>query len=123
VATTSRPSLSLTRTREVLTESLALSIVAALLGLAFAYWGSHLLLMTQGNSLQVTLDLTPDLRVLSRIISVAIVTGILFGLAPAWRCSREDPGPARRVGCPGFARHVNTIWLNLFPPYLQTRTR
>jgi predicted permease len=82
--------------RQVLTESMALSVVGALLGLAFAYWGSRLLLlvMTQGNSLSVTLDLTPDLRVLSLTMSVAILTGILFGIAPAWRCSREDPAYA-----------------------------
>ncbi len=79
--------------RQVLTESLALSLAGALLGLAFAYWGSRLLLllMTQGNLFPVTLDLSPDLRVLLLTVSVAILTGILFGLAPAWRCSREDP--------------------------------
>jgi predicted permease len=79
--------------RQVLTESLALSLVGALLGLAFAFWGSHLLvlLMTQGNLFPVSLDLSPDLRVLSLTVSVATLTGILFGLAPAWRCSREDP--------------------------------
>jgi len=79
--------------RQVLSESLVLSISGALLGLAFAYWGSHLLvlLMTEGHLFPVTLDLSPDLRVLSLTISVALLTGILFGLAPAWRSSREDP--------------------------------
>jgi predicted permease len=78
--------------RQVLTESLALSLIGALLGLAFAYWGSRLLvlLMTQGNQVPVSLDLSPDLRILSLTISVAILTGILFGLAPAWRSSCED---------------------------------
>ena len=78
---------------QVLSESLVLSLSGALLGLAFAYWGSHLLvlLMTEGHLFPVTLDLSPDLRVLSLTISVAILTGILFGLAPAWRASREDP--------------------------------
>jgi predicted permease len=79
--------------RQVLTESLALSLIGALLGLAFAYWGSRLLvlLMTQGNQVPVSLDLSPDLRILSLTISVAILTGVLFGLAPAWRSSCEDP--------------------------------
>ena len=79
--------------RQVLSESLALSLAGALLGLAFAFWGSHLLvlLMTEGHLFPVTLDLSPDLRVLSLTISVALLTGILFGLAPAWRSSREDP--------------------------------
>ncbi|MGC1620186.1 MAG: ABC transporter permease [Candidatus Acidiferrum sp.] len=79
--------------RQVLTESLVLSITGALLGLAFAYWGSHLLvgLMTQGSLFPPALDLSPDLRVLSLTAFVAVLTGILFGLAPAWRSSREDP--------------------------------
>ncbi|MGC1482744.1 MAG: ADOP family duplicated permease, partial [Candidatus Acidiferrum sp.] len=78
---------------QVLTESLALSLTGALLGLAFAYWGSSLLvaLMTQGNLVPVTLNLSPDLRVLSLTVAVALLTGILFGFAPAWRCSSEDP--------------------------------
>ncbi|MGB6683429.1 MAG: ABC transporter permease, partial [Candidatus Acidiferrum sp.] len=83
---------------QVLSESLALSLAGAMLGLAFAFWGSHLLvaLMTQGSLLPVTLDLSPDLRVLSLTASMAILTGILFGLAPAWRSSREDPASALR---------------------------
>ncbi|MGA3328247.1 MAG: ABC transporter permease, partial [Terriglobia bacterium] len=79
--------------RQVLSESLSLSAFGALLGLAFAYWGSRLLvsLMTQASITPVILDLSPDWRVLSLTATVAILTGILFGLAPAWRCSREGP--------------------------------
>jgi ABC-type antimicrobial peptide transport system permease subunit len=71
--------------RQVLAESLVLSFAGALLSLAFAYWGSYALalLMTEGNVVPVSLDLSPDLRVLSLTLSVAILTGILFGLAPA----------------------------------------
>src|SRR6266567_4859472 len=75
---------------QVLAESLSLAFAGALLGLAFAYWGSRLLvlLMTEGT---VSLDLRPDLTVLSLAVLAGLFTGILFGLAPAWRCSREDP--------------------------------
>ncbi len=53
--------------RQVLSESLTLSTSGALLGLAFAYWGSRLLvsLMTQGYLTPVMLDLRPDWRVLA----------------------------------------------------------
>ena len=80
-------------TRQVLTESLALSVSGGLLGMAFAFWGSRLLvaLMTQGYLTPVWLDLSPDGRVLSFAAAVVILTGMLFGLAPAWRCAREDP--------------------------------
>jgi predicted permease len=79
--------------RQLLTESLALSFSGALLGLALAYWGSRLLvtMMTQDYFQPVTLDLRPDSRVISVTLFTAVLTGILFGLAPVWRASREDP--------------------------------
>jgi ABC-type antimicrobial peptide transport system permease subunit len=78
---------------QVLVESLSLSFVGATLGLALAYWGSRLLVLviTKGNDQLVSLNLNPDWRVLFVTLSVAILTGILFGVAPAWLCSREDP--------------------------------
>ncbi len=78
---------------QVLTESLVLSLGGSFLGLAFSYWGSRLLvvLMTEES---VSLDLRPDLRVLSVALFVGLFTGILFGLAPAWSCSRQDPASA-----------------------------
>jgi predicted permease len=82
--------------RQVLIESLALSLAGALLGLAFAYWACRLLLLliTQGNSMLVALDLSPDLLVLSFTSFLAVFTGILFGLVPAWRCSPLNPAAA-----------------------------
>jgi predicted permease len=91
--------------RQVLIESLALSACGALLGLAFAYWGSRLLvsLLTEGYLTPVMLDLNPDWRVLSLTASVAILTGILFGLAPAWRASRADPASVLRQNARSLA--------------------
>jgi predicted permease len=78
---------------DVLTESLVLSTAGALLGLAFGYGGSRLLvhLITQGYPTPVAFDLRPDWRVLSMTAAVAILTGAFFGFIPAWRCSRQDP--------------------------------
>lgn len=75
---------------QVLSESLVLSLGGALLGLALSYSGSRLLvaLMTEGT---VSLDLRPDLRVLSVALLVGLMTGILFGLTPTWHSSRQDP--------------------------------
>jgi predicted permease len=79
--------------RQVLSESLVLSFTGALLGLALAYWGSGFLvaLMTRYYLAPVTFDLRPDLRVLALTVSIAVLTGVLFGLPPAWRSSRQDP--------------------------------
>ena len=91
--------------RQILAESLVLSFAGALLGLAFAYWGSYgpALLMTEGSVVPVSLDLSPDFRVLSLTLSVAILTGILFGFAPAWRSSREDPASVLQQNARSFS--------------------
>ena len=110
--------------RQVLSESLALSATGALLGLAFAYWGSRLLvsLMTQDYLAPIVFDLSPDFRVLALTVGVAILTGILFGFAPAWRCSREDPSsvlqqnarsPGGATGMLGKALIVTQVALSL----------
>jgi predicted permease len=86
--------------RQLLTESLTLSLSGALLGLAFAYWACRLLLVliTQDTSMPVALDLSPDVRVLAFTIFLAIFTGILFGIVPAWRCSMLNPAAALQQG-------------------------
>jgi predicted permease len=86
--------------RHLLVESLALSLCGAFLGLAFAHWACRILLLflTQGNPMLVALDLSPDLRVLSFTAFLAVSTGILFGMVPAWRCSLLDPAEALREG-------------------------
>jgi putative ABC transport system permease protein len=78
--------------RQLLTESLLLSILGSAAGLLFAIWGSRglvRLLSPAGNELQ--LDVAPDLRVLAFTIGVAAVTGLLFGLAPALRATSIAP--------------------------------
>jgi putative ABC transport system permease protein len=72
--------------RQLMTESLLLSISGAGAGLLFALWGSRLLvrlLSTSGNPIDV--DLSPDARVLTFTIGMAIVTAVVFGFAPAFR--------------------------------------
>ncbi|UCC47783.1 MAG: FtsX-like permease family protein, partial [Gemmatimonadota bacterium] len=83
--------------RQLLTESVMLALLGAAAGFLFARWSSELVLMfvSQGGR-AVSLDLSLDLRVLGFTIAVATVTGILFGLAPAWHSTRVDPQTAMR---------------------------
>jgi putative ABC transport system permease protein len=88
--------------RQLLTESLVLSLTGAALGILFAQWGTRLLvgfLSSGGN--QVFLDLTVDARVLGFTAAVAILTGLLFGLAPAWRGTRVNPQSAMKANARG----------------------
>ena len=83
--------------RQLLTESLLLSLSGALLGVVFARWASRLLVgFLSVNGRTVWLDLSLDGRVLGFTIGVATVTGILFGLAPAWRAAHVDPQAAMK---------------------------
>jgi putative ABC transport system permease protein len=79
--------------RQLITESLVLSLAAGGLGLLLGLWARSLLLglAPVGNG-PFVLDLGSgfDLRVLSFTIGVAIVTGVLFGLAPAVQATRPD---------------------------------
>ena len=99
-----RATLGATRSRlaqQLLVESVTLSLGGALAGFLLANWGSRALmgfLFRQtglfGYVGAKALDLSPDLRVLGFTAGIAILTGILFGLAPAWRATREDPNYA-----------------------------
>ena len=79
---------------QMLTESVALSAMGALLGFVIAYWAGSALsafILGQIYIVPASLNLSPDLRILGFTAAAAILTGVLFGLAPAWRATREDP--------------------------------
>ncbi|HMC62002.1 MAG TPA: FtsX-like permease family protein, partial [Candidatus Solibacter sp.] len=86
--------------RQLLTESLLLSFIGSGLGVLVAVWGTNLLV----KFLDVSLDLTPDPRVLGFTAGVAILSGLLFGLAPAWRGVHADPMAAMKAGAGGLVR-------------------
>jgi putative ABC transport system permease protein len=90
--------------RQMLTESLLLSIVGTLLGGFLAVWGSRALvaLLSRSNHV-ISLDLGVDGRVLAFTVAVCVVTGLLFGLAPAWRAGRVDPQLAMKAQGRGIA--------------------
>jgi putative ABC transport system permease protein len=75
--------------RQLLTECVLLSTAGALLGVLFARWGTSLLVrfISTGNN-KVFLDLSFDWRILTFTAGVAVSTGLLFGVLPAFRCTR-----------------------------------
>ncbi len=75
--------------RQLLTESLMLSSCGAVLGIAFAFWGCRLLLSILSTQQRtVDLNIRPDWPVLGFTGLVAVLTGLLFGIAPALRATR-----------------------------------
>jgi putative ABC transport system permease protein len=77
--------------RQLLTESLLLAALGGLLGILCAQGGTRLLqVVMELQSDPVSLSIAPDIRVLLFTTAVALGTGLLFGLAPAWHGSRPD---------------------------------
>jgi putative ABC transport system permease protein len=88
--------------RQLLTESLLLSSMGAVLGVLFAEWASRMLVrfLDTSNS-TVVLDLSIDIRVLAFTMEVAVATGMLFGLAPAWQGVHVAPHSAMKANARG----------------------
>lgn len=102
--------------RQLLTESILLACLGGALGLVVAYTGSQGLVhfLSIGRS-SISLDLRPGVDVFGFTALMSLLTGILFGLAPALRLSRLDLTPAIKEGGGGsgsrqrFAKSVVVV--------------
>jgi len=75
--------------RQLLTESVLLALLGGGVGLFFAYWCAQFLLsFIPPRGAPLTLQFDPDARILGFTAAVSLLTGVLFGLAPAWRATR-----------------------------------
>jgi predicted permease len=84
--------------RQLITEGLLLSLFGALGGVVLAWAGSRVLvnLLSSGQIRGIVLDVEPDWLVLAFTAATACATGILFGLAPAFRGTAAGPAGALR---------------------------
>jgi predicted permease len=103
--------------RQLLTESILLSVCGGSLGILLAIWGAHSIVafVASGSTQPLGFDTSIDLRVLLFTAGISLLTGILFGLAPAMRGTRVDLTPALKEGAgssAGAARSGNR-WLNI----------
>lgn len=76
---------------QLVAESLMLSLLGGLLGILVSIWTGHLLLgALPFESASRTFTSAPDLRVLLFALAVSLLTGVLFGLVPAWQTARPQ---------------------------------
>jgi predicted permease len=79
--------------RQLLTESVLLSLVGGAVGVIFAFWGkSALASLADRDTSFLPEGVEPSMnwRVLLFTVAMSLLTGVLFGLAPAWRATRAD---------------------------------
>jgi len=86
--------------RQLLTESVMLAATGGILGIVFASWGAQAILsfVSSNQPRPLTFAMGLDLRVLGFTAAVSLFTGVLFGLAPAFRSTRVDVTPALKEG-------------------------
>ncbi|MGH9939526.1 MAG: ABC transporter permease, partial [Blastocatellia bacterium] len=97
--------------RQLLTESLMLAGAGGALGSLFAVWIIDALLALRPSlDVPLNVDLSSDWRVFGFTAMVALLTGVLFGLAPAWKASKPEVTPALKDAAPGMASHRS--WLS-----------
>src|SRR5687768_9288095 len=98
--------------RQLLTESILLSLVGGAFGLLIAYWGVDALVTTlpdsQLNALPFLKSLRLDATILAFSFGLSLLTGLVFGLAPAIQSSRPDLNEVLKEGgrtTAGGAKH------------------
>ncbi len=92
--------------RKALVESVLLAFIGGVLGVAVAYGGTRLILylaFNHGTNDYVPVNATPSWPVLLFTLAMSLLTGVIFGIAPAWVTSHADPvealrGANRQVG-------------------------
>jgi len=87
--------------RQLLTESTLLALVAGVVGVVLSIWGLDTLIGVWPHALPRATEIALDGRVLSFSLGLAVVTGLAFGLLPAWRASAPGIEEALREGAPG----------------------
>jgi predicted permease len=85
--------------RQMLTEAVMLSGAGTLVGVLLAYAGTGILvrIMASGRAFEhIDVEVQPDLHLLAVTAGIGVLTGLLFGLAPAWYAFRATPASALR---------------------------
>ena len=96
--------------RQFLTESLLLSAVGAALAILVSAWGTRVLLRVVSSGPEtVALDIHTDARVLGFTAALALLTGVLFGLAPAFRATRVDVAPVLKDNSRGLSSGASRL--------------
>jgi putative ABC transport system permease protein len=94
--------------RQLLTESVMLALAGGALGLALSWWGLKFFISISPSNIPRLNETSLDLLTLGFTLATATFTGLLFGLAPAWRLSKSEINEALKDEARGVSRGVGT---------------
>jgi predicted permease len=99
--------------RQMLTECVVLAVLGGMVGFALAYWAtSGLVAFMSSGSHPIALRVHPDLHILGFTAAVSVLTGVLFGLTPAFSSTRLAPSLRENSGSESAGAHRGA-WLYL----------
>jgi putative ABC transport system permease protein len=84
--------------RQLLTESILVSLAGGELAVLLAIWGTSLLVALKPENLPRLQEIGIDMRVLGFTFAISLLTGVTFGLLPAWAASRGGVSEALKEG-------------------------
>ncbi len=87
--------------RQLLTESILIAVVGGAIGVVFAWWGINLLIALKPANLPRLDEIGVDVRVFGFTLGVSLLTGLVFGLLPAWTASRAAASSGLKEGARG----------------------
>src|SRR3989440_5534973 len=87
--------------RQLLTESVVLAVCGGIAGVILARWGLDALLALAPTNLPRMSEIHLDSTVLFFSLALSVVTGLVFGIAPAWLAARADVNEALKQGTRG----------------------
>jgi putative ABC transport system permease protein len=96
--------------RQMVTESVILAVFGGLLGLPLAFLGTHMLAGLRRTSIPLLGQIQIDLRVFLFTLILAVLTGIVFSLMPAFAASSSDVSHALKEGSAGAGGSIHRNW-------------
>jgi predicted permease len=99
--------------RQLLTENTLLALVAGTVAVLLTFWTAGVLgaAIPANVQLPITLDFTPDVRVLGWALGLSVITGIAFGCAPAFQAARTSLVPSLKPGDSGSSQGARPLTL------------
>jgi putative ABC transport system permease protein len=76
--------------RQLLTESVLLAVIGGVLGVLLAFWGVDLILALEPGDIPRVAPIAVDGQALAFALGLSVITGVLFGVVPAWQASRPE---------------------------------